>query len=213
MFRPLLRFFFKHFYHSFAWTYDFVADLVSVGRWNVWTDSVVPFIQGSRILEIGFGPGHLQESLLSKNQFVFGLDESMQMARITSQRLIKTGLLKFNLLRALAEYMPFADASFDIVFSTFPTEIIFDPRTLSGVYRVLNKNGKFIILPAATIVGQNFIDRIAAWLFKITDQAPRDPYKVISERIKKPIEAAGFHALFHTMEVRSSVILIMIATK
>ena len=34
--RKLLRFFFHHFYHNFAWTYDFVAALVSVGRWNEW---------------------------------------------------------------------------------------------------------------------------------------------------------------------------------
>jgi len=213
MLRPLLRLFFKHFYHTFAWTYDFVAAIVSIGRWNDWTDSVIPLIQGNRVLEIGFGPGHLQELLLSKNQFVFGLDESMQMARITRQRLIKTGHLNFNLLRALAESMPLPPETFDTVFSTFPTEIIFDPRTLSGVYRILTKNGRLIIVPAATIIGRRFLDRLAAWLFKITDQAPTDPYTVISERIKKQIEAAGFHPIFYTEEIKSSSILIMIATK
>ena len=58
-----LRFFFRHFYHEFAWTYDFVAAVVSIGRWNQWIDSALPFVQGRRVLEIGHGPGHLQEHL------------------------------------------------------------------------------------------------------------------------------------------------------
>ena len=58
--RPLLRFFFYLLYHSFAFAYDLVAASVSLGRWKDWVLSVVPFIEGNRVLEIGHGPGHLQ---------------------------------------------------------------------------------------------------------------------------------------------------------
>ena len=58
----LLQPIFHLLYHQFAWTYDFVAAFVSLGRWQDWVDAVVPFMSG-RVLEIGFGPGHLQELL------------------------------------------------------------------------------------------------------------------------------------------------------
>ncbi|HTP03398.1 MAG TPA: hypothetical protein VMJ64_18630, partial [Anaerolineales bacterium] len=58
--RCFLKFFFHHFYHGFAWTYDIVATTVSIGRWNHWVASALPYVRGKRILEIGQGPGHLQ---------------------------------------------------------------------------------------------------------------------------------------------------------
>jgi hypothetical protein len=37
---------------------------------------VVPFIEGTRILEIGHGPGHLQRFILSQNLDSVAMDES-----------------------------------------------------------------------------------------------------------------------------------------
>ena len=59
-----LRFFFHLLYHQFAWTYDWVAAGVSLGRWNEWVRSILPYMQEGRILELGHGPGHLQAELL-----------------------------------------------------------------------------------------------------------------------------------------------------
>ena len=74
--KRLLRFFFKLLYHQFAFAYDFVAATVSVGRWQDWVSSILPFLAGTRILEIGFGPGHLQRHLLRRGLTVVGIDES-----------------------------------------------------------------------------------------------------------------------------------------
>ena len=84
-----MRFFFHHFYHSFAWSYDFVAAVVSIGRWNDWIRTIIPFIQGNNILEIGPGPGYLQHLLRDRGLSIFGLDESMQMIRLAKNRLKK----------------------------------------------------------------------------------------------------------------------------
>jgi ubiquinone/menaquinone biosynthesis C-methylase UbiE len=48
---------------SFAWSYDLVAAVVSLGQWNHWVGSVLPYLPGVNILEIGHGPGHLQRLL------------------------------------------------------------------------------------------------------------------------------------------------------
>src|SRR5689334_21291852 len=63
--RALLHIFFYLLYHPFAAAYDLVASTVSLGRWKDWILSVIPFLEGNQILEIGHGPGHLQRVLLS----------------------------------------------------------------------------------------------------------------------------------------------------
>jgi len=123
-----MRFFFHHFYHSFAWSYDFVAAVVSIGRWNDWTRTIIPFIQGTNILEIGPGPGYLQRILSNRGLSIFGLDESLQMIRLAKNRLEKADYKTINLARGLAQTLPFPDAKFDSVISTFPSEYISDSK-------------------------------------------------------------------------------------
>jgi len=87
--KTLLRFFFRLLYHQFAFTYDLVAATVSLGRWKDWVMSVLPFVQGTRILEIGHGPGHLQRALLERNLLAVGLDESTQMGQLARHNLTR----------------------------------------------------------------------------------------------------------------------------
>ena len=211
--RSLSRWFFRHFYREFAWTYDFVASLVSIGRWDDWIQTVIPFISGERILEIGHGPGHLQNQLINIKQVVVGLDESSQMGRIAKRNLWKAGQSRIKLTRGRGESLPFEVNYFNTVVSTFPTEYIFDINTLKEIHRVLQEDGRFIVLPAAWIVGQKFLDRIAAWLFRITGQVPDFPHTIISQRLKPSFEEAGFNPIFQTIEIKSSVVLIINAGK
>src|SRR6185503_13802859 len=90
--KTILRFFFKLLYHQFAFTYDLVSATVSLGRWKDWVISILPFIEGTRVLEIGFGPGHLQRVLLSRGLIAVGIDESRQMARLAKYNLGKQNL-------------------------------------------------------------------------------------------------------------------------
>jgi ubiquinone/menaquinone biosynthesis C-methylase UbiE len=213
MLRRMLRFFFYNFYHTFAWTYDFIATMVSMGRWNAWIQTVIPYIYGNSVLELGHGPGHLQKLLMSENRLIVGLDESTQMGRLTKRRLEKAGYFKRNLTRAIAESLPFADETFSTVVSTFPTEYIFKLETLSAIHRVLKKNGKFIVLPSAWITGQKLLDKCTAWLFKITGQSPAEAQAVVIDRINKIFEASGFNSEFKTIETKSSTVLLVISCK
>lgn len=209
----LLRLVFHLLYHPFAWAYDLVSATVSLGRWQDWVQTVIPFIIGTRILELGHGPGHLQRILLSRGLLAVGLDESRQMGRLTKRRLDDSGYTQFSLSRGLAQAIPFPSETFDTVLSTFPSNYIFDPSTLLEVHRTLKNGGRFIVLPVAWIIGKKLMERYAAWLFRVTGQAPSEPLEIISERFKQPFTDTGFEAKIEQVEVKSSLVLIVIADK
>src|ERR1044072_4937008 len=87
--KMILRVVFGLLYRQFAFSYDLVAAAVSSNRWKDWVGSVVPFIEGNRVLEMGHGPGHLQRILLSRGLFAVGIDESTQMGRLAQRNLTR----------------------------------------------------------------------------------------------------------------------------
>ena len=204
----LLRVFFKWLYHPLAFTYDLVAATVSFGRWNDWVRNVIPFIQGTRILELGHGPGHLQRSLRSLNLSAVGLDESAQMGRLATRRLRRSGYVPLNLARGLTQALPFPSESFDSLLSTFPSEYIFDKRTLAEAWRVLHNGGRLVVLPAAWPKNP-----LLGWLFKVTGESPADVMDMFISKQKKLFSEAGFEVETQTLDTRSGVLLIIVAHK
>ncbi len=209
--RAFLRFFFHHFYHDFSWTYDAVAALVSMGRWNQWILCALPYIRGQQVLELGFGNGHLQLALAKSGYKAFGLDESRQMAKQTFLRLTRNALPP-KLSRGYAQSLPFEAACFDTLVATFPTEYILEAQTLEEVHRVLRPGGRLVVIPTAWIGGQAPSDRAAAWFFRVTHQAERITDD-LQDRIKVPFAAAGFGVETVVVTVRSSSVLIILARK
>ncbi len=208
-----IRFLFHLLYGTFAWTYDFIADSVSLGRWKDWIQIVLPYLGGTHILELGHGPGHLQHILLDRGLVLIGLDRSRQMGKIAKERLINNGYTHFMLTNAESESLPFQDECFDTIFTTFPTEYFYASRTLSEVRRSLKNGGRYVVLPVAWITGHGILDRVAAWLFRITGQAPSDMSLEATEQLAKPFKEAGFNFQVELANVNSSRVLIIIATK
>lgn len=218
--KTLLRFFFRLLYHQFAFTYDLVAATVSLGRWKDWVLSVLPFVQGQRVLEIGHGPGHLQRALLERDLLVFGIDESTQMGRLARHNLKRyiarspySDYAQIRLTRGISQYLPFPSEAFDTIVSTFPSEYIFDPKTLVEAQRVLAENGRFIILPGASILGRGILDRAMALLFRITGETPPDLEEMLHERTKQPFATSGFQVEIHELNIKSSMVFILVATR
>jgi ubiquinone/menaquinone biosynthesis C-methylase UbiE len=206
--KTILRFFFKLLYHQFAFAYDLVAATVSLGQWKNWVTSILPFIAGTRILEIGHGPGHLQQRiLLSRGLDSVAIDESATMGLLARRN--TNG--KATLARALAQGLPFADASFDTVISTFPAEYITDPHTLAEVRRCLSDGGRFIVLLVALLKGRKPLERLMSLLFRITRQSPVDPLEVVREKVTAPFVEAGFDVEVQELQVKSSLLLVIIA--
>ena len=205
-----LRLFFYLLYNPFAWTYDLVANIVSLGMWKNWVVSVLPYLDGPYILEIGHGPGHLQKALrnkLPKAKCVCGLDLSRTMGRITRKRLVRGGIVP-RLVNGRAQQLPFSKETFHQVVATFPAEYIIQPETFIEVWRVLKLGGAFVILPLAWITGQAIHERAAAGLFHITGQAP-----AWDERILEPIKKIGFQTKVEWITFKSSKLLVILADK
>lgn len=143
-------------YNEFAWAYDPVSWLVSRGRWSAWREAVLPFIDGPRVLEIGFGTGELLIRLAQQDFVVVGLDLSPAMQRVAARKLRRDGL-EVPRLRANAQRSPFIAGCFDTVVATFPAQYILEEETFAEVGRLLRPadkttgrpGGRFVIVGLA----------------------------------------------------------------
>ena len=205
--QSLLRLFFHLLYHQFAWTYDWVAAIVSIGRWNDWVMATLPFILGPRVLEIGYGPGHLQVAMRRNGLLPYGVDASWQMSRFACLRLSEC-CFEPLIINGYAQFISFSSKSFNSVIITFPTRDIFSPASLSEIYRVLKPGGKLAALPSAWIKGTRWCDKLAAWLFRATGQTSD-----WDESYILPFITANFEVKIELVELNSSQILLILATK
>jgi len=199
----ILRIFFRMLYHQFAWTYDWVAYLVSLGDWQSWILTTLPYLDGPRTLELGFGPGHLQIALNRKGIKIYGLDESLQMNKLAKQRLARLGM-PVNLVRGNAQAIPFEDECFHQVVMTFPAEFMLNQSTLLEVYRVLVKGGIVVIVPMAWITGRKLVERFVAWINHVTGEAPE-----WDEKYLEPLHKLGFEVSWQMLNLKSSKVLII----
>ncbi len=214
----LVRFGFYLLYNQMAWTYDVVSWLVSLGEWRHWQLAALPYLTGSRagqsILEIGHGPGHLLLELAAAGKNVVGLDLSPHMGRIARQRLERAGY-QAQLIQGNVQRLPFLDGSFDAVLSTFPTDFIVDPATLSAVHRVLGENGRFVIIPAAHLTGKGIIHRLIDSLFRLTGQqkAAVEMETAVWQPLQQQFARAGFETTIKQIQRPHSSITLIMAQK
>ncbi len=211
----LLKIFFNLLYHQFAWTYDWVAKLVSLGRWKSWVYGVLPYLENSKVLELGCGPGHLQFALTRENAPSFGIDSSREMVGLATHRLSRNSQ-PVNIIQGKSQNLPFSDRSFNKVVTTFPSDYISDYETLAQAWRVLDNSGELIILHAAWITGKYWWDKFAAWTFRITGQVPiHDPLNM-DENAIFPISILreiGFQISTEFIELESSNLFLIHAEK
>ncbi len=198
-----LQTFFRWLYHRGAWSYDLVAAAVSLGRWQDWVLSTLPWLPGPRVLELGFGPGHLQTALCARGVQVFGLDASAHMAQLARRR-----VQPCRLVLAQAQAAPFAAAAFDQIVATFPSEYIFQPRSLRELRRLLRPGGELLILPMAWVTGSAPWERAAAALFRITGQS--GPRRADWQALfAPPFRQAGFDLQTRLLDLPSGSVLLL----
>ncbi len=134
-------------YHEFAWAYDLVAWLVSLGQWATWRRLALDELPGDkgRVLELGFGTGALLAEIAQSGRSVVGLDASWPMQRIATRRLASLGPSAPR-VQGIGQQLPFSDGAFSALVSTFPAAYILAPETLAECRRVLQPEGCLIIV-------------------------------------------------------------------
>ncbi|MAT99763.1 MAG: methyltransferase type 11 [Anaerolineaceae bacterium] len=217
----LVRFGFRLLYYELAWTYDLVSWLVSLGEWGRWQRAGLSFVQGPSVLEIGHGPGHLLVELQSAGYTVIGVDLSPHMGRQARRRLHKKKL-PANLVQAKVQDLPLDTAVFHTVLSTFPTDYIVDPESLTEIYRVLRGEGRLIVVPEGHLTGRGLLHRLIDWLFRITgqrsgafsvDKTHNWPDPDLWKPFRQRFAAAGFQVSIKQIQFERSAVTVFIAEK
>ena len=202
-----LRLFFRLLYNEFAWTYDLVAWVVSLGQWRAWGRTAMLHLRGERVLELAHGPGHLLVTMAEQGLAPVGLDLSPHMGRLARPRLRKTRQ-SIPLVRARAQALPFCDRCFDSAVAAFPTEFILDPATLRGTARVLRPGGRLVVVAWARLSERDLLSRFIGWLYRATGQG-----KPVPGGGEMVVVEAGFAPRIEWEWVGRSRVMLVVAEK
>ena len=127
---------------------DFLArwDRFGWGTWDIQEDDVhaLSGLDGLEALELGCGAAQFGLRVAMRGAAVVGLDFSANQLAAAGPNMDAAGV-RFPLVRGNAEELPFADASFDLVFCDHGAMGFTDPTlTVPGVARVLRPGGRFV---------------------------------------------------------------------
>jgi SAM-dependent methyltransferase len=107
---------------------------------------------GLRVVELGCGTAYISAWLARRGARPVGLDPTPSQLHI-AHALQQEFELSFPLVRAPAEYLPFADDSFDFAISEYGAAIWADPyRWIPEAARVLRPGGELVVLGNSTLL-------------------------------------------------------------
>lgn len=136
--------------------YRVASTVPFAGQWRVWQRLVLPRLHGRSVLELGCGLGDLLADMIEEGYNCRAIEQSPEMVEAAREILQERSQGKPNwIIQGQAQRLPFTDASFDNVVSTFPNEYICDPNTIAEVERVLNPGGRLIVLIGAKLLPVN----------------------------------------------------------
>jgi SAM-dependent methyltransferase len=118
------------------------------GTWGIPEDEIHALgdVEGLHGLEFGCGAAQFGIRVAKRGASVIGLDFSANQLAAAPANMASAGVT-FPLVRGDAEELPFADASFDLVFCDHGAVGFTDPtRTVPEVARVLRPGGRFVFL-------------------------------------------------------------------
>lgn len=212
----LLRFAYFHFYNRFAFTYDAVSAFVSRGEWRDWTRAAIPFIRGTRVLEIACGTGNLQLDLYQAGCAAFGIDLSPYMLELTRSKLLQHGIVP-RLARSRAQELPFGDSAFTTLILTFPPAFVADPHAWQEMRRVLAADGVLVWVDAAYLYPSNSPARILNSAFRVTGgsafDGDGDASKTDTARLLPGAAKAGWTWRAEQVGFPGSLVHVMIGSK
>ena len=152
-------------YSKYAKGYDLAVKLLPA--WKTWIKTVIPYIEGERVLEASFGTGYLLMQYANHYE-TYGIDFNKDMVEVAQQNLSRKGV-QATLQCANVEELPFPENYFDTVvctmaFSGYPN----GKQAMSEFYRVLKEGGRLLIVDFDYPANRN---RLGYWLTKIMESA------------------------------------------
>jgi ubiquinone/menaquinone biosynthesis C-methylase UbiE len=152
-------------YSKYAKVYDAAVKLLPI--WKTWIKTVIPHIEGDRVLETSFGTGYLLMQY-ANHYDTYGIDFNNEMIEIARQNLSRKGV-KATLQWANVEDLPFSDNYFDTIVNTMAfTGYANGEQSMSEFHRVLKKGGKLLIVDFNYPANRN---RFGYWLTKLMESA------------------------------------------
>jgi ubiquinone/menaquinone biosynthesis C-methylase UbiE len=184
----------RAFYNKIARVYDLLAERSEEPMREIAVQMLAP-APGERLLEIGFGTGHVLAKLAraaGPTGQVVGLDLAENMLAHARELLEREHLAdRVTLDLGDAEDLPYAVDSFDGIFMCFTLEL-FDtpdiPRVLAQCRRVLRPGGRIVVAAISKETKPGFVLRAFEWTHRhfpnLLDCRPI--------YVRRSLEAAGF---------------------
>lgn len=147
-----------------------------------WGRSYLNIDEAYTVLDLGCGGGRNIEYFLTKANKVYGLDHSeasVKMASEINKEAIKSGRCK--ILVGDAKSLPFKDGSMDII-TAFETIYFWNDieECFKEIYRVLKKDGKFLICNEASSKKRKDVKRLSGVIgFEV--YTPQDLTKMLTD--------------------------------
>ena len=187
----------RHFYDRIADAYDLIADSNERAARQTGVQALA-LRPGESVLELGFGTGNEildLAGLVGKMGKVAGIDISPGMLAVAQRKLAaKTPAALVDLRVGDARTLPFPNAAFDVVYTSFTLELFPEgdiPVVLAEAKRVLKPGGRIGVVSMATVRQghrASTLEGIYVWMHRhfphIVDCRPIDTEGVLS--------AAGF---------------------
>ncbi len=153
----LRKYLFETLYKN-RYLYRFASTVPFAGQWRVWQRLVLTRIVGHDVLEFGCGLGDLLADMLAAGYNCYAVEQSPQMVAAARDTLKSRQLgTSATVIQGSAQHVPFSDSSFDTVISTFPSEYIYDPDTITEAERVLCPGGRLIVIEGANLLPVGFL--------------------------------------------------------